>query len=180
MPRKKRIWYPGAIYHIINRGNRKSELFRDSADNKYFIELILEAKKKYQFKLLCYCLMVNHYHLEIKTGEIEIWKIMRQINLHYAKYFNHKYGLSGHLFQGRYGSNLIENNYKKLLVSRYIHLNPVRANLVSEAEKYRWSSYGDYLNKKESKIVETDILLSFFGENSREKYKDYVESLIKI
>ncbi|ADQ13967.1 transposase [Halanaerobium hydrogeniformans] len=180
MPRKKRIWYPGAVYHIVNRGNRKSELFRDQADNKYFLNIMLKAKNKFNFQLFSYCLMINHYHLEIQTNETEIWKIMRSVNLHYAKYFNNKYDLSGHLFQDRYNSTMIENNYQKLLVSRYIHLNPVRANLVSEAAKYKWSSFGVYLGKRKSELVTTEALLSFFANNSRKKYKDYVESLIKI
>ena len=176
MPRKKRVWFPGAAYHIISRGNRKSELFRYSIDFKYFLSILKQTKEDYPFKLMGYCLMRNHIHLQIKTEEIEIWKIMRKLNLFYAKYFNKRYDLMGHLFQGRYYSNLIEDHSENLTISRYIHLNPVEAEIVSDPAKYRWSSYAYYLGLMESDLVDEELVLSYYSKNSREKYKKYVES----
>jgi len=182
MPSKKRIWYPGATYHITSRGNRKSKLFKDKEDYKTYLGIIRGSKHKYNFKVYTYCLMTNHIHLQLQTEEIEIWKIMRRINLHYAKYFNNKYDLVGHVFEGRYRSSIIENDYYQLLTSRYIHLNPVKADIVDDPQEYYWSSYGYYLGIRGSNIVSESKILSYFeGEiegSGRRQYKVYVESSI--
>jgi len=176
MPRKKRTWFPGAAYHIISRGNRKSELFRYSIDYKYFLSILKQTKNDYPFKLMFYCLMRNHIHLQIKTEEVEIWKIMKKLNLFYAKYFNNRYNLIGHLFQGRYHSNLIEDYSENLTVIRYIHLNPVEAAIVSNPARYRWSSYAHYLGLIEEEIIDEELVLSYYNKDKRKKYKKYVES----
>lgn len=175
MGRKKRIWYPGAVYHIVSRGNRKCELFRDKRDYNYYLGILKKVKEKCDFSLLAYCLMTNHIHLQIKTKEVEIWKLMQQINLFYAKYFNFKYNLIGHLFQGRYFSKIIEDNLYNLGVNRYIHLNPVAASIVTKAELYRQSSYSVYLGLKNDKLIDQDIILSYF-ENNIKLYKKFIES----
>ncbi len=182
MSNKKRIWYPGATYHITSRGNRKSQLFREKEDYRTYLGIIRGTKHKYNFKVYSYCLMTNHTHLQLQTEETEIWKIMRRINLHYAKYFNNKYDLVGHLFEGRYRSSIIENDYYQLLTSRYIHLNPLKADLVDDPQKYQWSSYGYYLGMRGSNIVNESKILSYFeGKikgSGRKQYKKYVESAI--
>lgn len=174
MARRKRIWYPGATYHIVSRGNRKCHLFQDRRDYKFYFDILRKVKDKCGFSILSYCLMTNHIHLQLKTEEVEIWKIMHQINLFYAKYFNYKYNLAGHLFQGRYFSKIIEDNLYNLSVSRYIHLNPVAASIVNKAELYSKSSYNVYLGIENSDLVDENIILSYF-DNQRELYKKYVE-----
>lgn len=173
--REKRVWYPGAAYHIVSRGNRQDHLFRDQRDFDYYLDILQQVKDKCGFSLLAYCLMTNHIHLQLQTEEVEIWTLMHQINLFYAKYFNYKYDLIGHLFQGRYFSKIIEDASYNLGVSRYIHLNPVEASVVKKAEAYQRSSYPVYLGQKNSELVDQNIILSHF-ENNKELYRKFVES----
>lgn len=175
MPREKRVWYPGAIYHIVSRGNRQGHLFRDQLDFKFYLDVLRKIKDKCGFSLLAYCLMSNHIHLQIQTEDVEIWKLMHQINLFYAKYFNYKYDLVGHVFQGRYFSKLIEDDFYNLGVNRYIHLNPVEASIVEKPEEYNRSSYQIYLGLKENDLINDSLILASFS-NDRELYKRFIES----
>lgn len=176
MPKKKRIWYPGAVYHIMNRGNRRSDIFKDEEDYQVYLTILRQAMEKYTYVLYSYCLMTNHIHIQIETKDSEIWNIMRYINLSYTKYFNNKYNFIGHLFQGRYKAELIENDPYNLQTSRYIHLNPVKASMVELPIEYKWSSYGVYMGQVKNDIVSDEKILSYFKDNSRELYKEYVES----
>jgi putative transposase len=118
--------------------------------------------------------MTNHVHLQIKTKDNHIWHLMSRINKNYARNFNNKYNYVGHVFQSRYNGVLIKNDEYVLEASRYIHLNPVRANMVDAPEKYKWSSYPVYIGKKKESIVQSEILLSYFRGNRKELYKRYV------
>lgn len=120
--------------------------------------------------------MTNHIHLQLETKDVEIWHIMRNINLLYTKYFNNKYNFVGHLFQGRYKSEIIENDTYNLETSRYIHLNPVKANMVDTPIEYKWSSYDIYMGQRKSEIVSEEKILSYFKNNSRKLYREYAES----
>lgn len=174
MPKKKRIWYPGAMYHIMSRGNRKKELFRGKIDYKYYLKILKLVKVDYPFSLSSYCLMRNHVHLQLKTKEVEIWKIMRKINLSYAKYFNKKYNLTGHVFQGRYKSKLIVDAAYDIGLSRYIHLNPVKAKIVSRPEQYNWSSYNIYLGKEDNDLIDVDNIFShYYVDDPVNRYRNY-------
>lgn len=144
MASPKRAWVSGAIYHITNRGNRKEIIFKENIDYIVYLGILKETLKFYRednYKLIIYCLMSNHVHLLLKTGTKDPSFFMRRVSSIYARYFNDKYQYIGHLFQGRYFSNLINNVIELLEVSRYIHLNPVRARIVDSPEKYIWSSY---------------------------------------
>ena len=110
MARKNRVWYPGASYHIMSRGNRRGDIFRDEEDYSSYLKFVADAKKRYFFEVYDYCLMTNHVHLQIETTNTEIWHIMKFINWIYTMYFNEKYNLIGHLFQGRYTAEIIEND----------------------------------------------------------------------
>lgn len=122
MGKKKRVWFQGAVYHITTRGNRRSDIFKDEEDYQVYLTILKEAQKRYLYILYSYCLMTNHVHLQIETTDLPIWRIMRHINLYYTKYFNNKYNLIGHLFEGRYKAELIDNDAYNLQTSRYIHL----------------------------------------------------------
>lgn len=141
MARKNRIWYPGAIYHVMSRGNRRTILYRDSSDYIQFLDYIYETKKKYDFKIHSLCLMTNHFHMLIETIDVEPGKIMHSILHPYSMYYNLKYAFSGHLFEKRYTSCIVENEKYFLEVSRYIHLNPVKAAIVNHPLEYMYSSY---------------------------------------
>lgn len=179
MTNPKRIWYPNTNYHITIRGNRKSDIFKDDKDFEEYINTIENAIQYYEnlYEVICYCLMDNHVHILLKTKERHMKDFMSRINSIYAKYFNDKYDYIGHLYQDRYFSELIESDVQMLETSRYIHLNPVRANMVKKPEEYKWSSYSMYIGKRQEKVINTEAILSYFtNENKREKYKTFVET----
>ncbi|MPM10730.1 hypothetical protein SDC9_57064 [bioreactor metagenome] len=148
MPTPKIIWQEGAIYHITTRGNHKEAIFKDEDDFEAYLEHIDENLRYYShlnYELIAYCLMSNHVHLMIKTEKEPLTSIMRRLNSKYTKYFNKKYDYVGHLFQGRYFAEIINNREHLLDVSRYIHLNPVKAKIVSNPKDYKWSSYSRFI-----------------------------------
>ncbi|WP_411682649.1 magnesium chelatase domain-containing protein [Clostridium thailandense] len=110
MGRKKLKWYPGALYHITTRGNHRNDIFRDDEDYLVYLIELEEVLEKYCAVLYCYCLMTNHVHLAIQTDKVAISQIMKRINQLYTIYFNNKYNLVGHLFQGRYYWEIIEDD----------------------------------------------------------------------
>ena len=141
MARKKRIWYPGATYHVMSRGNRRNAIFKDKSDYIAFLEYLQLVKDDLPFKIHSLCLMTNHFHMSIETYDIELWKIMHKLLLMYSANYNIKYKLTGHLFENRYTARLIEDERYFLEVSRYIHLNPVKAQMVKNPMDYEYSSY---------------------------------------
>ena len=176
MARSRRDWFPGAIVHITSRGNRKELLFYDDRDRWKYLELLTKAKDKYPFHLHAFCLMSNHIHLLLETSEHPPGNIIHTAHTPYAMYFNQRHDLVGHVFQSRFGSKIIKDPAHFLYVSRYIHRNPVEANLVKSPEDYRWSSYPTYINKKNDPLITTDRILQFYnGTNQLENYQHYVE-----
>jgi putative transposase len=181
MARPLRIEYEGAVYHITARGNERRTIFFTKADYAKFLSYLREAKKKYEIVLHCYVLMTNHYHLIVETPEANISKVMHYINSAYTAYINIKRKRSGHLFQGRYKSIVVDANNYLLELSRYIHLNPVRANIVQKPEDYTYSSYTEYTKNMKNSLVTTDLVLAFSSRhngNARENYRIFVESAI--
>lgn len=142
-----------------------------------FLHLLHDTQKIYPFVLHSYCLMTNHFHLQLETKEKEIWHIMRRFSKLYTDNYNEKYGLIGHLFQGRYMSVLIEDDAYFIQTSRYIHRNPVKANMVAHPADYPWSSYRVYLDHKENNLVTTQKVLGYFRDSSRDLYRQYVEDV---
>lgn len=192
MPRKKREWYPGATYHVMSRGNRRASIFQDKCDYLEFLEALLKVKETYDFKIHSLCLMTNHFHMEVETGDKELWKIMHKLLLTYAANYNIKYKLTGHVFENRYTAQLIEDDLYFLEVSRYIHLNPVKAKMVRNPLEYEYSSYKLFMEsekkdgeKPETKIseilrsvVDVSRVLSYFRNYPREQYRIFVEGKI--
>lgn len=183
MATPKRIWYRGASYHITARGNHRNDIFKDEADFKMYLIIMKESLnyyEKYNYELVCYCLMTNHVHLLVRANEKETANLIRRIHSIYSRYFNKKYNYVGHLWQDKYFAELIEDDKQILETSRYIHLNPVRANMVEEAESYKWSSYSMYLGLECEKLIKVQNILAYFRRvNCRELYKQFVESAIK-
>jgi putative transposase len=175
MPRKNRIWFPGAVYHIMCRGNHRQEIFRDENDRLYYLSTLKEVKENIPYLLHSYCLMTNHVHLQIETVDISISQIMKRINMQYAIYFNKKYDFVGHLFQDRYHSELIETEPVHLHISRYIHLNPVKASIVERPELYRWSSYNTYIGEQQDQLISIEKILSCFSPPRGRRYQAFVE-----
>jgi REP element-mobilizing transposase RayT len=186
MPRKARkyIISPNALYHIVSRGNNQRRIFRSGRDYKKFLSILEETKKKYPFYLYSYNLLPNHYHLEIETREILISKIMHQINNSYAKYFRRRYGGSGHLFQERFFSALVNKESYFWALAYYIDLNAVEAGIVKKPEDYRWSSYSIYLQKDyKGKLIDRERFLRYGDEDlerSRRSYLKFINEALKV
>lgn len=180
MPRVARMKCDNSIYHICARGNNKQDIFLDQQDREEYLKRLRRYKERYKVKIHAYCLMTNHVHLLIYDNNQDISKFMQGLSLSYVIYFNHKYGRSGHLFQDRFTSTMIKNDAYFLYVSKYIHLNPVKAHLVERPKDYQWSSYRSYLlGKDECKIVDCNFLLRYFKndlEKEEKLYAKYVEN----
>lgn len=174
MSRKLRTWYPGVTYHITTRGNRQAPLFYDNADRVKYLSLFEEAREKFPCVLHSYCLMTNHTHLLLETIDHHPGDIMKHLNACYAMYFNKRYALSGHLFQGRYGSEIINSSRYFLEASRYIHLNPVEAGITKDPALYRWSSCHAYISSRLNPHVYTEKILSCFPSPAKEQYRRYL------
>jgi REP element-mobilizing transposase RayT len=176
MGRRPRIWYPGAVYHITNRGNGRANIFVEGDDRRLFLNKLASIMKEHGIKLYAYCLMTNHYHLLLETGNVHIAESMRMLHTFYSKQYHLKYGTCGHLFQERYRSVLVQKENYLLEVSRYIHLNPVRARLVTVPEHYPWSSFRSYVSGDFGLIDPDPILASFALDvaQAREAYRRFV------
>lgn len=157
------------------RGVRRYALFQKEEDYHIFMMTLELVKERYPFELNGYCMMTNHVHLLIQTGQDEIWKIMKMLLSRYAMEYNHKYDFTGHVFERRYTSILVEDPVYLLEVSRYIHLNPVKARMVTDPLNYEHSSYGVYIGRRESQIVNPDDILNLWKSNQQEQYRLFVE-----
>lgn len=180
---RKRIWYPGAIYHVMSRGVRGGQIFKDASDYRLFLEIVRKCQKEFDFILHSYCLMTNHFHMQIETKDVNISVIMEKILKTYANNFNSKYNFMGHVFQGRYKGLIIEDTAYFLETGRYIHLNPVKAQMVKKAEEYEYSSYKFYIMKETNIEHADDILyrdktLSYFSDADSTEYAKFVEAKI--
>jgi len=144
MPRKPRLHYPGAVYHVILRGNSGQDVFFDAADRTRFFLLMQESVERFGYRVHAFCLMTTHLHLALQVGDIPLSRIMQNIGFRYTQFINRKYHRTGHLFQGRYKALLIDADSYLLELIRYIHLNPVRAGMVRSPEEYPWSSHSSY------------------------------------
>jgi REP element-mobilizing transposase RayT len=178
LARLPRIEYEGALYHVTDRGVEKREIFLDTSDYRQFISYLKRATERFNLLVHGFCLIPNHYHLECETPNANLSKFMQWLNTSYAVYFNRRYERVGHVFQGRYYSTLVQKERHLMELTRYIHLNPVRAGLVRTPEKYEWGSYRRYMGKApELNWVETDWMLSQFGStkgSARQAYRDFV------
>ncbi len=141
MARPLRIEYPGALYHVTSRGDRRDWIYLDDEDRQGFLGLLGEVVETFNWAVHAYCLMGNHYHLLVETPEANLGRGMRQLNGVYTQRFNRRHARVGHVFQGRYKAILVEKDAYLLELARYIVLNPVRAGLTEEAGEWPWSSY---------------------------------------
>lgn len=155
MPRIERGLGDNIVYHVINRGNGRQEIFHKDKDYEAFVQLLQEAKERYEVRLYGYCLMPNHFHMVVKPerGE-ELSKWMQWLMTSHVRRYHRHYGGSGHVWQGRYKSFMIQDDRHLLMVLRYIEGNPVRAKLVSSAVEWRWSSHGETIKKSPRRLLD--------------------------
>ncbi|HEX6176564.1 MAG TPA: transposase [Candidatus Binatia bacterium] len=148
MSRPLRIQYPGAVYHIMNRGRSRRSTFVDDSDYRAFLDTLVEAHRLWGIEVFAYSLMRNHYHLCLRTPKGNLSRIMRHIDGIYTQRFNRRHKRDGTLFRGRYKAILIDADEYLAAVVRYVHLNAVEAGLVKMPEEHRWASHQYYLKSK--------------------------------
>jgi len=188
MARPLRIQYPGACYHLMNRGNSRQEIFFTDEDRGIFLSGLMESCGIYGVRLIAYVLMANHFHLIVQTEQANLSAFMRHFLVSYTVRINRKWARSGHVFQGRYKSLIIDKDSYLLPLSRYIHLNPIRSKEFREADitrkmeylkGYGWSSLPGYcFPSKRNKVLDYQWLLDVYwgGDNGkgRKEYWRYV------
>jgi putative transposase len=177
MARRPRVYFPGALYHIIARGNQKQTIFFDERDFRTYLSYLSEYKTKYSFYLYAFALMKNHCHLLLEVKEVPLSKIMQVLQFRYTRYFNKRYRKVGHLFQGRYKAILCDKETYLLELVRYIHLNPVRAGVVRDPEDYPWTGHMAYSRKRKENLIDAAMVLSQFSRKrslARKQYRQFV------
>ena len=179
MARPLRIEYPGAWYHVMNRGRRREKIFSSQSDYKTFLKILGKTSKLFLIEIHAYVLMPNHYHILLHTPLGNLSRAMRHINGVYTQTYNKKNGIDGSLFKGRYKSIVVEQGSYLLKLVRYIHRNPFKAKLEEELGQYKWCSHVGYMDdeKKEEWLVTKDVLLDFskYEKESRRQLKAFVQ-----
>ena len=145
MSRPLRIEFPGALYHVTSRGDRREAIYRSDADRAAHLAVIAHAMDRFDAQVLAYCLMGNHYHLVLHTRQGNLSRLMRHVNGVYTQDYNRRHGLVGHLFQGRFKAILVDRDAYLLALCRYVERNPVAARMVRAPGEWAWSSYGAHV-----------------------------------
>lgn len=149
------------------RGNGGQPIFFDDEDRCRFCLLLQEGTERFGYRVHGFCLMGNHVHLALQVAERPLAQPMQNLSFRYTRWINRRQRRIGHLFQGRYRALLVEQDSYLLELVRYIHLNPVRANLVTDPAEYRWSGHRAYLDEDRLPWLTTEWVLSQFGQNPR-------------
>jgi REP element-mobilizing transposase RayT len=174
MARPLRIEYPNAVYHVTSRGNARNRIFVSDQDRENFLFVLNSVVKKYNWLCHAYCLMDNHYHLMIETPDANLSRGMRQLNGVYTQKYNWWHSKTGHIFQGRYKSILVEKENYLLELCRYVVLNPVRANMVEKPDEWPWSSFRATAGLKNvPDYLMVNWILRLFSSNKKEAWKRY-------
>jgi len=183
MVRPLRIEYPGANYHVINRGNRGERIFFKDSDYTFFIDKMSEYADLFDVVIHCYCILSNHFHLMVTTKHANLSKFMQSFTTSFTVSMNYKYNKPGHIFQGRYKAQLVESELYKNELSRYIHLNPIKLQtyrslpltaLKKNLHDYKWSSYRSYIGIcRKPDWLNRSFVLSSWGKTSTEKLNNY-------
>ena len=176
MVRPLRLEFPGALYHVISRGNERGPIFLDDSDRTDFLRYLGTAVRKEAFLLHAYCLMGNHYHLLLETPEGKLSRGMHWLNGQYAQRFNARHERCGHLFEGRFKAVIVEKESHLLELQRYIVLNPVRAGFVERPEEWKWSNYRATCGQASPPTwLEVSWTLRQFGGATAEARRAYIE-----
>jgi REP element-mobilizing transposase RayT len=178
MNRPLRIEYCGAFYHVTTRGDRQDRIYRSDSDRLVWLSVLGETCARFNFVVHAYCQMTNHYHLLLETVDGGLARGMRHLNGNYSQYFNRRHDLVGHVYQGRYKAIVCQHDKYLQELSRYIELNPVRAGMVPQPEKWPWSSHRAKIGLADAPSwLSTDRILAQFGSHrltAREAYQAFV------
>ena len=169
MPRRPREVEPGGIYHVGSRGNNRQPLYWEDQDRSDFLGLLDEVARRWEWIVLTYCLMPNHFHLIVRVPKCGLSEGMQYLNGSYARRTNARYGRTDHLFRNRFWSKFIDSDSQLLSTIRYVVLNPVRAGLCSAPELWRWSSHRACAGLDEvPRFLAVDYVHAFFGKRRAE------------
>jgi putative transposase len=179
MPRQPRLDAPGALHHVMGRGIERTNIFRIDRDRDDFLNRLANQCMDGNLIVYAWCLLSNHFHLLVRTGRQPIFRSMKKLLTGYVVNFNLRHKRTGHLFQNRYKSIICEEDPYLLELTRYIHLNPLRAGLVSDVEglnDYRWAGHSVIMGRVERKWQDIDTVLGYFGRERKsvEKYEQFV------
>jgi REP element-mobilizing transposase RayT len=178
VPRPPRIQVAGGIYHLGLRGVRRTHIFRSEGDYDLFESLLGTVVERFDWRCHTYCLMPNHYHLLVETPQPNLSDGMQRLNSTYAQWFNQLHGFSGHVFERRFFSRLVESTYDLLELVRYIVLNPVRAGICAEARAWNRSGYHALAGESSPAAFFTaDLVLGHFGvelDRAHEAFRDFI------
>lgn len=181
MPRAARLDVPGALHHIMVRGNDRAKIFKDDQDRAKFLDRLGKTVEETRCSVYAWVLMDNHIHLLFRSGKKGISAVMRKVLTWYAIYYNRRHRRTGHLFENRYKSILCEEDRYLLALIQYIHLNPVRAGIVQtieELDRYPWSGHGAVMGNRECIWMDADHVLLQFNDTkrrARNAYRKFVE-----
>jgi putative transposase len=176
MPRQPRLDAPGTLHHVMGRGIERMKLFRNNNDREDFINRIKELCLKGSWIVYAWALLSNHFHLLLRTGNQPLSKNMRRLLTGYVINFNRRHKRYGHLFQNRYKSIICEDDPYLLELTRYIHLNPIRAGILEDLKAlstYAWTGHSAILRKFKREWQDTDTILAYFGKRRREAISGY-------
>jgi len=172
MPRPLRIQYQNAVYHVMNRGRNRQKIFLSDKHYQKFLFLLKDCAERWQLEIHAFSLMPNHYHLLIQTPHGNLARVMRHVNGLYTQWFNRHHHCDGTLFRGRYKAIVVDEDAYLVELLRYIHMNPVKAGLVSQPEQHKWSGHRGYVkNLKSLEWLTTHRLMGYFGKTEREARK---------
>jgi putative transposase len=177
MSRRARLHYPGAVYHVTLCGNGGQALFFADQDRRRLYLLLRDAVERFDCRIHGFCLMTDHMHLIVQTGDASLSRIIQSISLRYTKWINGSNGRTGHVLQGRYNALLLDADTYLTELVRYLHLHPVRAGVADCADDHRWSSHHAYLGKESLPWLTTErffSLLSHAGRHGRRAYAGYL------
>lgn len=165
MPRSARSIPEEGVFHVITRGNNRMDVFHGAEDYGKYLEILQAVRSQHPFSLYHYCLMTNHVHLILETKKgYPLSQIMKMINLTYALYHKRRYRHTGHFWQDRFKSLLIEKDISLLACGAYVELNPVKAGIVKDAGAYPYSSYSFYASGKVHNFMSPNPLYQEFGD----------------
>jgi len=178
MARPLRLQFPGALYHVTARGDRRENIFKDDTDRGCLLEVWGEALERFDAVCFSYCLMGNHYHFVIETRRANLSRLMRHVNGVYTQRYNRRHKQVGHLFQGRFNAIIVDRDAYFLEVCRYVDLNPVRARLARRPQDWHWSSYRAHVGLQEGAAwldsEQIGRLFSARHATARRRYAEFV------
>ena len=183
MGRARRLQFPGACYYIVLQGNNRQDIFMSNQDRRYFLSLLRSYKERCELKVYAYCLMAHDAHLLIETARPNLAVAMQGFNTVYTKYFNGVHNTSGHVFQGRYKALVVDKEHFLAEMTRFVHLQPVRAGLKEKPWRYQWSSCSAYVESDQREpLVDSDVVLAQFARvrlKQSVRYLQYIKDRLK-